>query len=94
MKIHFSGADDEFLNFNVLTISEDEFVSNRLFSLQSTLEYIFKIEPRSHKSFFKADGTLANGTICLIDEVDASIKEEEELKSDSDIVLISTMHGG
>lgn len=94
MKVHFSGADDEYLNFNALVISENEFIENNLNTLHSILDYIFKIEPRSHKSFFKNDGTLANGTICLLDDIDASITADENITSDSNVVLISTLHGG
>ena len=94
MKVQFSGADDEYLNFNALVISENEYKENKLDNLDKALEYIFKVEPRSHKSFFKPDGTLANGTICLLDDVDASIKENQLLYSDSNIILISTLHGG
>lgn len=94
MKIQFSGSENEFLNCNVMEVSREEFAASKISNLKNALEFIFRAEPRAHKSFFKSDGTLANGTICLVDEVDADIKEDQSVNSDSELVLISTLHGG
>lgn len=94
MKIGFSGADDEFLNSNEIEIRPDEIERNNIKTLDDVITYIYKVEPRSRKSFFKTDGSLANGTICLIDEEDSEIRMDKEITSNSHIVFISTLHGG
>lgn len=94
MKIQFSGSDDEFLNCNTIEILEEEFNANNLNTLNKALLYIYKTETRAHKSFFKSEGILANGTICLVDEMDSEIKEDPVITHSSEIVLISTLHGG
>ncbi len=94
MKIQFSGSDDEYLNCNLMDISMEDFNRFELNRLNKVLLFIFNNEERAHKSFFKSDGTLANGTICLVDEIDSEIREEQPLNFNSGIVLISTLHGG
>jgi hypothetical protein len=77
-----------------MDISMEDFNRFELNRLNKVLLFIFNNEERAHKSFFKSDGTLANGTICLVDEIDSEIREEQPLNFNSGIVLISTLHGG
>jgi len=93
MKISFSGADDDQLNCNSLKIPEETCIKENIKTTDSLISYIYKIEPRARKSFFKTDGTLANGTICLIDDEDLEIKEDKIPDYNSEIVFISTLHG-
>ncbi|KAI5178362.1 hypothetical protein PAEPH01_2546 [Pancytospora epiphaga] len=96
MKINFSGAEDESLNMSNLVLSKEEFQQANIKSLNDVIAYIHNTEPRAHKSFYNTDGTLANGTICLIDGQDAEMYEEEEqiVHLESNVVFISTLHGG
>lgn len=94
MKISFSGADSEYLNCNSLVISAKDVEEKSLVSVDDVIAYVFAVEPRAHKSFFKTDGTLANGTICLVDDQDVEVREDGRLDFDSEIVFISTLHGG
>jgi hypothetical protein len=87
MKVSFSGADDEFLNCNQIEIKE------KVRNLEEAIFLIYSTVPRAHKSFFKSDGTLAPGVVCLIDDVDSCV-ENSEINSESHLVFISTLHGG
>lgn len=93
MKISFSGADDEYLNCNSISVPPED-VERNVMTIDDAIAYVFATEPRAHRSFFKADGTLANGTICLIDDQDVEVRECEKLDPESEVVLISTLHGG
>lgn len=92
MRISFSGADDEYLNCNPMTIPA-EVVENGM-SISDVIAHVFTTEPRAHRSFFNANGTLANGTICLVDDQDIEVRENERLGPESEVVFISTLHGG
>ena len=96
MKINFSGSDEEFLNSSTIVLEKAIIDKEDIKTLQDTIDYIFKNYPKARKSFFEADGSLARGTICLLDEVDAEMyaPEEKEVNSDSNIVFISSLHGG
>ncbi|ELA40758.1 uncharacterized protein VICG_02206 [Vittaforma corneae ATCC 50505] len=94
MKITFSGADDAFLNSNQIEIEPETVDRECLGTVDRVISYIYRTEPRAHRSFFRPDATLAHGTICLIDEQDVETKEDKEVGVDSHIVLISTLHGG
>lgn len=94
MKISFSGADNEYLNCNSVVVSKHDVEKKGLVSIDDVVAYVFATEPRAHKSFFKTDGTLANGTICLVDDQDVEVREGEKLDPDCEIVFISTLHGG
>lgn len=96
MKISFSGADNEFLNFNFIEICKNDLENykNKIVDINNLLDFLYEKHPITRKSFFKTDGTLANGTICLIDEQDLEINENKALEDSSNIVLISTLHGG
>jgi len=87
MKVSFSGSDDDFLNSNSIQISE-----NSITTIEELIAHVHKTEPRARKSFFKPDGSLSNGTICLVDEQDIEISKD--LQKDSHVVFISTLHGG
>lgn len=94
MKISFSGADDAFLNCNQIEIGREIVDKECLGTVDDVVSFIYRTEQRAHKSFFKPDGTLAHGTICLVDEQDAEIREDKKVEHDSHIVFISTLHGG
>lgn len=94
MEISFSGADDEYLNCNVLTIPGEVVEKESLLSLESVIKYVFDNEIRARKSFFKPDGSLGYGTLCLIDNEDFEIQKEAKIEPNSKIVFISTLHGG
>lgn len=96
MKIVFNGADDESLCENSLVIPTEIIREEKIESIQDVVDYIFKTETRTHKSFFNRDGTVANGTICLLNDVDTELADCSvpiELY-DSELVFISTLHGG
>lgn len=92
MRISFSGADDEYLNCNSISIPAEDV--NKGMAMDDVIAHVFATEPRAHRSFFKADGTLANGTICLVDDQDIEVRENEMLDPESEVILISTLHGG
>jgi hypothetical protein len=94
MRISFSGADSEYLNCNSVVVSREDVEREGLESIDYVVAYVFATEPRAHKSFFKTDGTLANGTICLVDDQDIEAREDKKLGFDSEVVFISTLHGG
>lgn len=96
MKISFSGADDDSLNAATLEITKEAIEIAKIQYLKDVISYIYKNEPRAHKSFYKPDGSLASGTICLVDEQDAEMRgpEEQDVTESSVIVFISTLHGG
>jgi len=94
MEISFSGADDEYLNCNVLKIPSEVVQKESLLSLESVIKYVFDNEIRARKSFFKSDGSLGYGTLCLIDNEDFEIQKEAKIEPNSKIVFISTLHGG
>lgn len=96
MKINFSGAEDEHLNTNTIVVPEETLRKEAIRNLDDMISYVYRTEPRARRSFFKADGTLANGTICLIDDQDAEMRElkDQAVDSSSSVVFISTLHGG
>ena len=61
--VSFSGADNDYLNFNKIEILKEKF-KTAVITVNEVLKYIYENEEESRKSFFKTDGTLANGTIC------------------------------
>lgn len=96
MQISFSGAENESLSAASIVVSGEELGRNGIATLNDVISYVYRTEPRAHRSFFKADGTLANGTICLLDDQDADMYEpgEQLVGPDSSVVFISTLHGG
>ncbi|KAI4292847.1 ubiquitin related modifier 1 [Pancytospora philotis] len=96
MRITFSGAEDEYLNTHGLDISQEVLAKEGIATLDDVVSYVYATEPRAHRSFFRPDGTLENGTVCLIDERHSEVLDAEEQRVDnnSSIVFISTMHGG
>lgn len=96
MKISFSGAEDENLNACPIDVPDDVVASNSIKTLHDAISYVYRAVPRAHRSFFKPDGTLAGGTICLLDEQDSEMRElkEQPVGPESSIVFISTLHGG
>ncbi|KAL6122081.1 hypothetical protein NUSPORA_00930 [Nucleospora cyclopteri] len=95
MKIFFNGGNDEFLEENPMFIPIELISQNNLITVEDLLKYIYLKEPRARESFYNNEGKLANGTICLIDDIDREIVEETvDLKKINKIVLLSTLHGG
>lgn len=94
MNICFSGADDEYLNCNKISIEQDVVERENIDTLDKLITYIYLNEPRARKSFYKTDGTLANGTICLVDDQDIELRSDRRISPSSSIVFISTLHGG
>lgn len=96
MQILFSGSEDENLNNKIWTLKLSEIKEGGDVTCRDVINYVFKYEPRSHRSFFKHDGSLAGGTICLFEDQDLDIINQDAaiVKEDSTITFISTMHGG
>ena len=96
MKICFNGSEDESLNTKVLEVTPEEHAAAKIRKVSDAIRYVFENEPRAHRSFYKTDGTLANGTICFINDQDLEILDEHErVVSENDtITFISTLHGG
>ena len=96
MQIVFSGADDELLCQSPMVIPTGTIEEEGIRSVRDALSYLHRAEPRAHNSFFNKDGTIANGIICLLDGVDTELTDcsEQTDLSDSELVLISTLHGG
>jgi len=95
MKIFFNGSEDEHLNKAHYEMNRELFERGELRTLEDILSHIYNEIPKARKSFFKTDGTLANGTICLVDDEDISLRNlDDPVDASKDIVLISTLHGG
>lgn len=96
MKVMFSGAEDEHLNQFPMCISADVLEKESITNLNDVVAYVYRTEPRAHRSFFKQDGGLEDGVICLLDEQHSEVltTDEQAVNSNTSVVFISTMHGG
>jgi hypothetical protein len=94
MEISFSRADDEYLNCNILKIPSEVIEKEHLENLDCFVKYIFDNEIRARKSFFKSDGSVGYGTLCLIDNEDFEIRKNAKIGPNSKVVFILTLHSG
>jgi hypothetical protein len=92
MKVHFSGAED--VDLNHIVIKDDDVDSMKIKKIEDLVKYVYENVRSSRKSFFNNNGEIANGTICLIDDQDIELAGDKELGYESEIVFISTLHGG
>lgn len=96
MKIIFNGSENENLNNTIWIVDIHNIKKDGCVTCKDVIKYVYENKPEAHKSFFKCDGTLNNGTICLFEDQDISIINEDDaiFKNDSHLTFISTLHGG
>ncbi|ORE00067.1 hypothetical protein A0H76_2329 [Hepatospora eriocheir] len=92
IEVNFRGSGDHDDDKN-LCFLEKSAVEN-IKTKNGLIELIYNNFNKTHSDFFKDLFNFSDGTLCLIDDVEINLFNEEEIKNIQKIDIITTLHGG
>lgn len=96
MIVEFSSGAEMYFGTPTMRIPDSDVLEHKIHKVKDIITYLYRNHAASRSTVFQDDHTLAPGILCCINEVDWELLgcEEADVSSDTNVLFLSTMHGG
>ncbi|RVD91466.1 ubiquitin-related modifier [Tubulinosema ratisbonensis] len=96
MIINFTSGAEEYFPSKKIILTDSVIKENKLEKIKDVINYLYNQYPKCREKLFNSDLTLCPGMLCCLDDCDWELFgcEESLLNTNSQLLFLSTIHGG